>query len=176
MFPLAYLDQDKIAVALKSLQNSRDLTNEEIAELLGISASYVSLLINQKRNMSQKLFHKFCEVFNYSVQTFLDEDGNKRIEIADSLTELLRMKQLELVDVSEMTGISILDLSQIQRGKLEPTEEHIKILSRALNVKPEVLEEGKILREMETIRRSLNALNINKDAIKDVMSFIEREI
>lgn len=170
------LNVNKIAAHLESIQRHSDLTNDEMGDTLGVSGSYVSLLKRGERKMSEKLFDRFCEVYNLDPNSFYCNKSETTTNVSDSISEIMRIKKLELEDLSDVTGISVLELSQIVRGKMNPTDDHIKILSRAFDLKPEILEQGRVCRAFTTIRRELESLNFSKKVIEDYMKALEREI
>ncbi|AZR72494.1 hypothetical protein BBF96_03315 [Anoxybacter fermentans] len=177
------LDNRKIAATIQSIQNRLGLTNEEFGKTLkspekpdGVSGSYISHIKNGKREMSKKLFQVFCEQYDLNPHEFMKEENKQEVDIAETINQLMRIRGLDIEEISRMTGIDILDLSQLKRGKLRPSEEHIRKLSIALGVKPEVISQGRVFKSFEIIRRELESLYLDPEFIDHVMKAIEREL
>lgn len=71
---------DNLTVYLKSLRlRSDDERLSDMAKKLGVSASYLSTVENQKRRMNDKLFQKIVEVYT------LDDEEEKKLDLLRNL-------------------------------------------------------------------------------------------
>lgn len=71
---------DNLTVYLKSLRlRSDDERLSDMAKKLGVSASYLSTVENQKRRMNDKLFQKIVEVYA------LDDEEEKKLDLLRNL-------------------------------------------------------------------------------------------
>lgn len=55
----------------------KGLTSNELAEKIGVTATYVSYLLNNKRNASIEVLEKIAEVLEVSVSSFFDSPSTK---------------------------------------------------------------------------------------------------
>lgn len=75
---------------LKRIRKSRKLTQEQLAENVGVDFRYISLLENGKNFPSSDLIEKLAESMNVNVSDFfIFEDKATREEIESSLKNLL---------------------------------------------------------------------------------------
>lgn len=170
------LDKNKISAHVQALQSKLNLTNDQFGESIGVSGSYISLIKNGKREMSKDLFDKFCLTYNFDPKSFLTNAEEKSFEVADTLNDLMRIRKISLEEISDLTGIPLLDLSQIARGKLAPTPEHMKVIAKAFGMKPEYIENGSIRQGLAFVQKGLELLPLPQETIDYFLKALEREL
>ncbi|CCY63155.1 transcriptional regulator XRE family [Clostridium sp. CAG:967] len=83
--------KEKFAKNLRDIRKSRKLTQEQLAELVGVDFRYISLLENAKSFPSCDLIEKLVKALNinYSELFAFDEDLSRE-EIENRLGELIK--------------------------------------------------------------------------------------
>lgn len=83
--------KEKFAKNLRDIRKSRKLTQEQLAELVGVDFRYISLLENAKSFPSCDLIEKMVKALNinYSELFAFDEDLSRE-EIENRLGELIK--------------------------------------------------------------------------------------
>ena len=83
--------KEKFAKNLRDIRKSRKLTQEQLAELVGVDFRYISLLENAKSFPSCDLIEKLVKALNinYSELFVFDEDLSRE-EIENRLGELIK--------------------------------------------------------------------------------------
>ena len=76
-------EEKLIGSRIKSLQKENKMSQEELANKLGISRSYFSKIENGQRDLSIEIMQKLCKVFNMSMDEFLEtiEEKDNYLEI-----------------------------------------------------------------------------------------------
>ncbi len=90
---------------IRTLRRKRDLTQKQLAESLGISASYLNLIEHDKRPLSAPLLIKLAGLFGLDLQAFsVDDDARLLVEAMEVLGDPI-FDDLELTqaDVREFT-------------------------------------------------------------------------
>lgn len=64
----------RMQLRIKELRKERGLTVEQLADLVGLSKSYVSEIENGKKQANQARIKKFAEAFGVPVFDLLDQD------------------------------------------------------------------------------------------------------
>ncbi len=86
---------------IKELRKNRDLTQQQLAKLLGISASSVGMYEQDRRKPDNETLLKLCNVFDTSADYILGKVGTtsrvgKNVDVADvfdEFTEKLMLQQ-----------------------------------------------------------------------------------
>lgn len=86
---------------IKELRKNRDLTQQQLAKLLGISASSVGMYEQDRRKPDNETLLKLCNVFDTSADYILGKAGTaarvgKNVDVADvfdEFTEKLMLQQ-----------------------------------------------------------------------------------
>lgn len=65
---LLFLGGGKVRVKLKTIRVNNNLTQQEVAEVLGISRAYYGMIENGKRNPTLKLANNIANFFNEDIQ------------------------------------------------------------------------------------------------------------
>lgn len=86
--------------AIKLCRTQRALTQSELADKVGISTSYLSLLEQNKRDPSISIIEKLAETLNvpFSVLMFLAADKSELSGLDKELVEKLSYIALELIN------------------------------------------------------------------------------
>lgn len=77
--------ENTLGLRLKSMRESRHLTQKELAETLGVATSVIAGA-ETKRGISKKLAKKLAEYFNTSIEYWIDSEAEK--ELIESSEEL----------------------------------------------------------------------------------------
>ncbi len=120
---------------IRELRNTKNITQEEIGEYLGVTSQTVSRYESGKLKTNQDVLYKLAEYFKVSINDFfpdLESEGTANI-LGDSMYD----ERISISQLSVMTGINADDLKNIYHGieKLPKPSDLIKI-ARALNNEP----------------------------------------
>ncbi len=94
------MNQKKTGIFLKELRKERSLTQEQLAELLGVSNRSVSRWENGVNMPDFDLVIEMANYFEVSIEEFLD--GERRSEMADKKTEETILKVAEYESSEKM--------------------------------------------------------------------------
>ncbi len=89
-----------ISKALTLCRTQKGLSKSKLAELSGVSISYISLLEQGKRDPSITSITKICSALNIptTIFMFLASDTNDLGGISDKLAEKLSLTALQLIE------------------------------------------------------------------------------
>ncbi len=87
----------RIGSSIRRLRRQRSINQGNLAKNLGISASYLNLIENNKRNVTGDLLVKLAEVFNADLSSFTREDDP---QLSSSMIEILSDSIFEKLDLS----------------------------------------------------------------------------
>jgi predicted transcriptional regulator/transcriptional regulator with XRE-family HTH domain len=180
-------DAAHLGAKVRSLRRQRGMTQAQLADRLGISASYLNLIEHNRRSLSASLLIKLADLFELDLKA-LSSDNHARViadlmeAFGDPIFEPHDLTQGEVRDVAAASpgaARAILTLYQAYRaareasdtlaatlsdGDLEgidsshlPTEEVSDLIQRHMNYFPE-LEEG-----AEALAREAQALSSDRD-------------
>lgn len=169
-------DPKLVVAQIFAIQNRYDLSNEALGSILGVTGAYIGQVKKGEKNLSAKRVRMMCHEYGIDHTELLADNDTKEIEIHESIADMMRIKGVDIYQMEELTGIPALRVSQIQRGKVEPTSDEVRKISNAVGTKPELLSQGAVLRNLEVIRRALEGLNLSQDVIAIHMEAIEREL
>ena len=105
---------------IKDLRQSKGLTQDELAQKVGISEQSVSFYENNSRKPKIETWNRLANFFNVSVpflQGLPEPVGKNRLK------ELRNQRKLTLDDIEEKTGIKRGTYSNYENGKTEPKME-----------------------------------------------------
>lgn len=168
-------DNDKLQEEFAKARVRNGWTYNKMAEKLEVSESYLHKLIKGKKKFSKKIIEQFCEVFGYKIQEFIIKD-KKEYNYGNALYYALKIRGKNLVDLMDVTGIGILDLSDYKRGKRLPPERERKLIADALEMKEEMFDDGYICTKMDMLRQNMKDLFLDPDTTEEVLQLIERNI
>lgn len=94
------MNQKKTGMFLKELRKGKNLTQEQLAELLGVSNRSVSRWENGVNMPDFDLVIELANYFEVSIEEFLD--GERRIEMVDKKTEETILKVAEYESSEKM--------------------------------------------------------------------------
>ncbi|HET8797265.1 MAG TPA: ImmA/IrrE family metallo-endopeptidase, partial [Thermoanaerobaculia bacterium] len=77
--------QLKLGARVRAMRRREQLTQTQLAEKLGISASYLNLIEHQQRPLPAHLLVKLAQIFHVDLQAFADESHTR---LADGLQEV----------------------------------------------------------------------------------------
>ena len=94
-----------MGVRLKRLREERSLTQQALADALGISLSYLNQIENNQRPLTVAVLLKLNAAFGTDVQLFSDNDEARLIgELRDALADPTLGEPVALADVKELAG------------------------------------------------------------------------
>ena len=94
-----------MGVRLKRLREEHNLTQQRLADALGISLSYLNQIENNQRPLTVAVLLKLNAAFGTDVQLFSDNDEARLIgELRDALADPVLGEAVALADVRELAG------------------------------------------------------------------------
>lgn len=75
---------------LRKILKDKKIDSKEFAEMLGVSTTYISYLLNDKRKPSFELLDKIAEKLNVSFDDILGDDSEKLSEDVNSIKNDIR--------------------------------------------------------------------------------------
>ncbi len=94
-----------MGVRLKRLREEHRLTQQSLADALGISLSYLNQIENNQRPLTVQVLLKLNAAFGTDVQLFSDNDEARLIgELRDVLTDPALGEPIALADIRELAG------------------------------------------------------------------------
>ena len=166
------------SAVVKTLKNRNNLTNLELAQSIDVHRTHIQKVSRGKRLLSDRKFEELCGIWDVDLDDVINrlELDNQNYLRRKTLLRLMQINNYDLKDLSEITGIKMLKLNQIERGKRQPNLEEVKKLSKALNVDEQIIDEGNLAIALEMIKKSLEYMYIEPSAIEAVMDFIDHEL
>lgn len=73
------IDYKVLGGKIRKIRLKHNLTIEQLAEILNLSASYVGLIERGQRGISIEILHKFSQTFNISTDYLLSSDTAEEI-------------------------------------------------------------------------------------------------
>ena len=89
-------DAPKLGTKVRALRRRENLTQAQLAERLGISASYLNLIEHNRRPLSAQLLIKLAQLFNLDLQTFAQDD---EAQLVSDLLEALGDPMFEALEL-----------------------------------------------------------------------------
>jgi len=120
----------KLGTKVRSLRRRQGVSQAQLAERIGVSASYLNLIENNHRALPAALLFKLAQVFGVEVQAFAGDDdatlGSDLLEVfSDPLFESSALKDAdvrELVATSPGVSREVLRLYRAYQGARESAE------------------------------------------------------
>lgn len=82
--------KEAFAKRLKQVRKSRGLTQEELAERVGVAPRHISFIETARSFPSCELMERLCDVLNISYSAFFDfDDEFMREELIEKISELI---------------------------------------------------------------------------------------
>lgn len=73
---------------LKKLRKEKNLTQQQLGEILGISPSTVGMYEQERRKPDNDIIRKYCKHFGVSADYLLCENGDEGVEIDDVIAKI----------------------------------------------------------------------------------------
>ena len=90
-----YMFDSELGEKVKLLRKRRNLKQDDLAEVLGLSRSQISNLEKGRRNLSLKQLEKLCEYFKADMSFFLmTETTDSCMDLIDKAGVLFKSKEL----------------------------------------------------------------------------------
>ena len=90
-----YMFDSELGEKVKLLRKRRNLKQDDLAEVLGLSRSQISNLEKGRRNLSLKQLEKLCEYFKVDMSFFLmSETTDSCMDLIDKVGVLFKSKEL----------------------------------------------------------------------------------
>ena len=83
--------QEQLAQNIYDLRKKKNMTQSQLASLVGVKKSQISALENQQRLPSINLLIKLASAFNVSVEILLGIKKNKTIDVSKLTSEQIAM-------------------------------------------------------------------------------------
>ncbi len=165
----------KLGPKVRALRRREGLTQAQLAERLGISASYLNLIENNRRTLSAPLLIRLAQLFHLDLAAFAQDDQEQIVAdlleaLGDPLFEPHQLTQAEVRELASNTpnvAAALLGLYQAFRGARDaagtlaahmeddassqaarsslPSEEVGDFVQRAQNYFPELEEAAELL-------------------------------
>lgn len=123
---------------LRRYRKNKGYTLMELAQKVGVSASYLSEIEQGKKKPSMKTIKRICDALDIAPGSLMPAECTQDESAEIFLGEKLRMsrarKEWNLTETSEKAGISPAYLSQIERGQVNPSIDVLKRLAEVLDV------------------------------------------
>lgn len=97
------------AAAIENLRIRRRCSLREFAKLAGMSASYLSDIINRKKIPQTNTLKSMCDNLDYSFDVFMIEAINEDRIKDEKKRELVRDIKTQLIEIAEGLSINIRD-------------------------------------------------------------------
>ncbi len=106
--PGARAEPPRLGAKVRGLRRREAMSQAELAEKLGVSASYLNLIENNKRPLPAPLLIRLAQLFNVELQSFAtDEDARLGADLVEAFADpLFEESGLTTVDVREMISAS----------------------------------------------------------------------
>lgn len=170
-------DPQRVVEIIKQIKKDQGKFNHDIADDLGVSAPFISQVLNYKKNLSSDNLRLLCIKYNIDpISLLATQNKDSSAPIGRAISSIRRIRGLGKNDVSKQTGISILDLDHIERGKIIPTHAQLDKLSKVLNIRIELLEHGRIVQGFQNVKKELEAMGYCQEAIDSIIQYMEREL
>ncbi len=166
------------SAVIDSIRKHEQKTYEEIGDSIGLHRSHIQKVSKGVRQLSEEKFNELCQRWKINLTDMIHQvklDDAQYLK-RKTLLMLIKAREISLEQLSKSTGISLLDLNQIQRERRHPTSEEIEILAEVLEVDSNIIEEGAVAVVFQLIEKSLNYLHVDPSAIDAVIKFLEREV
>lgn len=161
---------------LAELRKQKGFTQAELAQRIGKTAGYISFLENGRRNLTDDVRDRLCEVLECSPASLhISEAPGVPDEAAKSIAS--RMKRVrEESDLSQREfarkiGCAHAMISRIEAGTLKPSERLLKKVAKAFRVDYSWLligveySEDQVDEDMETIDKYLRSNDLAREQV-----------
>lgn len=144
-FKMIYYDFMKILDNMQKIIKEKGLTQDEAADLLGISQTTLNLTLNGKRNLKVQFLESFAQTFHIPITELFDEKNVKQdnredfIEILEVIEKWLNKKQISLTTRQK---VELVDLINDEIKDTPKAERETKIIQFA-----DFLQKGKALNQ-----------------------------
>ena len=166
------------ATVVDYLKKKHKLNYSQIGESIGVHRSHIQKVSKCKSPLSEKKFDLLCKVWNVDTTEITKRMELDNLEVLrwKTLKKMIKAKEVNLVELSMQTGISVLELNLILQDKKELTDEYVQKISEFLDIDSQIISEGQIALVMELVKKSLSYIHIEPTAVEAVISFIEMQI
>lgn len=116
------------ASKLKDLRNKRNLTQEELAEDLGITQQQIARYENNRRQFKQDFLFKLADYFQVSINEFFPnkDDDPFRNENDDRIEQMAIELGGQIIHIDKNAPLSAEDVIKLNKILLEVVEEQNK--------------------------------------------------
>jgi predicted transcriptional regulator/transcriptional regulator with XRE-family HTH domain len=123
-------ESSKLGAKIRALRRKESLSQVQLAERLGISASYLNLIEHNRRPLSAQLLIRLAQLFQLDLQTFAEDDQGQLVSdlyeaFGDPLFEghdLTSTEVKELVGQSPQLARAVITLYQAYRTTRDSAE------------------------------------------------------
>lgn len=119
---------------LRRVRNDRNLTQEEMANLLNTSKQVISRYENGQRSPKVSIVAHYAEQLGINPAYFLGNVFPQR------LLDIITFRHMSLEEIAKAIDVMPLDVERMIAGDLDPTYEQFKALAQYLNVTEDCLD------------------------------------
>lgn len=163
---------------VEQIKKRHQVTNQEIADSIGVHMSHIQKVSKGVRTLSDFKLDELCAYWKINLKdlvdrmTFNDTDYYRR----KTIVMVLNARQIEYAEISKATGITPIDLNQLQRTAKSLSDEEMEKLADYLQIDSEILTEGLIALVFEMMEQGLNRIHMPPAMIKAGMEFFMQGI
>jgi len=102
---------NSVAVAFKSIREARGLTQEELAEVLGVTAGHIGMIEQGRARPSYEVMDKFVSIYKFDANILFDNDGYEDETISADLVQTVRNMNPEIKQMLKIYNSTVDQLS-----------------------------------------------------------------
>ena len=126
---------NKLGKKIFMTRKAKKISNEELAEILGISSSHMYNIEIGNFKPSNKVLQKICKTLELDFKEMFELKTGKSVGQFSGEIKFARLeKSLTLAELSKKIGISKSELSHIENGLRRPTNNNLKKICNFLEL------------------------------------------
>jgi DNA-binding Xre family transcriptional regulator len=131
---------------IEHIKKTNKVTNQELADSVQVHMSHVQKVSKGDRLLSNEKFDQLCEYWKIDIHDILSQLqlNDTNLLRRKTLVKLLNARKVNVQKLSKETGIPIMLLNQIQRGKKDATDQEIEKIAKVIHIDPRLIHEGRI--------------------------------
>ena len=131
---------------ITELRKQQNLTQDELANLMGISCLTLSLYESEKREPNIEILHKFSTFFNVSIDYILGNEisediinNSNTVKLGNKIATLRKQKGLHQKDFASILNVSSSTIGMWETDKRQPNLDMIVKIAKYFNVTADFL-------------------------------------
>lgn len=166
------------SAVVEGIKRTNNVTYVEMAKSIQVHPSYIQKVSKGLKTLSQAKFDQLCERWDVKIDDLIEQI---RLEERDvlrrkTLIKIMNARKIDINTLPEQTGISFIDLSQIERGFREITDEELERIAAALGLDSLMLKEGRVAIALALIEIAMDSIYVHPSAKNAVLKYIEAEL